>query len=316
MMTGSCVSRCCVCTAPRVKWCDSKDFWDSETCERRMLETDWARCLQCGIGRYIERMDDSKDMDDEDGADEVDEVFEVLWEYHDLFYAIFDFYAILGASDDLTHMQMNSFGQFVNDCHLVDNKSQFCKSAAFDQLFISVDASSAGGKTDEKHNRKKALNRQEFLQCMVKIACMRYVQPGDIVDVSDAVHQLFAIDLEPNMDERVFVEPNEFRDKFEYCEEVDLVLRRHEANLRLVYERACKLRGQSAAKGLANKLISFEEWRDLCRLFELIDVDLTERDITLAFVWSRMRVVDEQSDRGRLMLTHLSCARDRAERQL
>ena len=37
----------------------------------------------------------------------------------------------------------------------------------------------AGGKTDEKHNRKKALNRQEFMQSIVKMACMRYVMPGE-----------------------------------------------------------------------------------------------------------------------------------------
>ena len=35
-------------------------------------------------------------------------------------------------------------------------------------------------------------------------------------------------------------------------------------------------------------------------------VDLSERDVTLAFVMSRMRVVDEQSKVGRLKLTRLS----------
>ena len=41
-------------------------------------------------------------------------------------------------------------------------------------------------------------------------------------------------------------------------------------------------------------------------MFELIDADLTERDATLAFVWSRMRVVDEQTDLGRIKVTHLT----------
>lgn len=260
---------------------------------------------------------------------------------HDLFYCIFDYYAALGTSDDITHMSMNAFGQFVGDCQLADKKSQFCKTTHFDQLFISVDSSGAGGKTDEKYNRKKALNRQEFLQCIVKIACMRYVQPGVIVDVSEALHRLFSADLEPSLDQAIFVEPNgkhgapynasccpligaaafsfsltahcrlfrrlaDFRSKFCYCEEVDTVLRKHENSLRLIYERACQLRGQSLAKGAANKLVGFDEWKDVCRMFELIDADLTERDVTLAFVWSRMRVVDEQGEKGRVALCNLS----------
>ena len=59
------------------------------------------------------------------------------------------------------------------------------------RLFVTVDASN-GKAGDEKYNRKKALNRQEFLQCIVHMACMRYVQPGEVVDVSDAVHYLLS----------------------------------------------------------------------------------------------------------------------------
>ena len=41
-------------------------------------------------------------------------------------------------------------------------------------------------------------------------------------------------------------------------------------------------------------------------MFELIGVDVTDRDVTLAFVASRMRVIDEQKERARIMLTHLA----------
>ena len=90
-----------------------------------MLDCDWQRCLQCGLGRFIYRMDDEKDDDlDDDGVDEVEETYDVIWDCkhhhqpltkhvsppvvsfaliyrrvpspplrvdHDLFYAIFDF---------------------------------------------------------------------------------------------------------------------------------------------------------------------------------------------------------------------------------
>jgi len=288
--------------APRTKWADSRTFWDTDDVERKMFDHDWRRALDCGIGRYILRMDD----DDEPGVDEVQETYDVLWEFHDLINAIFDYYAATSASDDITHMTMNAFTMFVTDCGFADNKSQYCKSTHFDQLFIAVDSSNAGGKTDEKYNRKKALNRQEFIQCLVKIAIMRYVMPAILPDVSEAVHRMLSVDIEPHLDPLIFVEGNDFRDRHTYNEECDSVLRKHEASLRLIYERSCKLRGQSAAKGIANKLVDYDTWKDICRLFELVDVDLTERDATLAFVWSRMRVIDEQSSHGRIQLTYLS----------
>jgi hypothetical protein len=230
----------------------------------------------------------------------------VLWEFHDLIYVVFDYYAATGVSDDFTHLNLNVFTQFCADCRLIDKGSGFCKQTHFDQLFISVDSSNAGGKTDEKFNRKKALNRQEFLQCLVKAACMKYVQPGILLDVSEAVHRLFIADIEPKLDTRVFAESNDFRRMNTYNEECDTVLRSYEASLRLIFERACKLHGQNASKGIANKLVSLACWKDVCKQFGLIDDDVTERDVTLSFVFSRMKVIDEQKERSRILLTHLS----------
>jgi hypothetical protein len=269
-----------------------------------MFDNDWEKCLQCGLGRYIMRLDDADDATDDA---EVEEVAKVMWEYHDLVNVIFDYYAAMGASDDVTHIGPNAFSQFANDCQLIDKHSEWCKATAFDQLFIAVDASSAGGKTSERFNRKKALNRQEFVQCLVKIACMRYVMNGTIVDVSEAVYRMFSSDIEPRLDKKVFAEPNDYRTRFCYVETTDQVLRRYEPTLRLIWARACVLDGQSAAKGVANKMVSYESWKDLCRMFELVsDGDVTERDVTLSFIMSRMRVIDEQKDRSRIILTHLA----------
>jgi hypothetical protein len=58
--------------APRVKWCDSKDFYDTDACECKMFSADWKRALDCGIGRYINRLDDG-----EGDLDEVEEVEKV-----------------------------------------------------------------------------------------------------------------------------------------------------------------------------------------------------------------------------------------------
>ena len=294
---------------PRTKWCDSLDFLDTEECELKLFQCDWERSLACGVGRYILKMDHDEDEDEThlDGMDEVQEVVQVLWEYHDLVYVAFDYYACQGASDDITAMSFNAFAQFVADCGLASNKSKFCKKTHFDQLFIAVDSSNAGGsKTGEKMNRKKALNRQEWLQCLVKMAIMRYVQSGEMADVSEALERLLRVDVEPNLDRQVFVEGNVFRDRYIYNEPVDVILWRHEANLRLIFEKLTRLKGQNAAAGIANKMVSFETWKEFARIFELYGDDLTERHITLAFVWSRMKVIDEEDPKTRVKLTHLA----------
>ena len=149
--------------APRVKWSDSKGFWDNEETDMKMFRCDWRRALACGLAKHIVRLDDeAMDLNNDGVDDEVEEVADVLWEFHELLYCVFDYYGAMGASNDFTHITPNAFADFVNDCRLPDRRSKACKSADFDRLFIAVDAASA--KAQERHNRKKALNRQEFLQ--------------------------------------------------------------------------------------------------------------------------------------------------------
>ena len=98
-----------------------------------MFDSDWARCLSCGIGRLILRLDDEDD-DDADGSDEVKEVADVLWEFHDLINVMFDYYAAQGASSDITEITPNGFQLFASDCGLPDKRSKFSKTADFDRL--------------------------------------------------------------------------------------------------------------------------------------------------------------------------------------
>lgn len=147
---------------------------------------------------------------------------------------------------------------------------------------------------------------------------------GEIADdVADAVHRLFADVIEPSIEcrpdaSKVFRPSNEFRSAHCYTEAVDTVLRSYEPSLRLLHFRwACRLEtGHSSGAGhgasewqLARgeqPSLGIGGWKGLCRAFGLIHADLTERDVALAFAMSRMRVIDEQSDRGRAALEGLT----------
>ena len=237
--------------APRAQCCDARSFYETDEACTKMLATDWKRAVQVALGAYIMRHDDDTGAEAEA---EVDEVYEVLWTYRRFIYALFDFYACIGTSDDIVAIQFNAFTQFTEDFELPDKRSDHCKKKDFDGLFIAADASNVSHKIPEKYKTKKKLNRREWLQVLVQIAIMRYVMPGVIADVSTAVQALFVEYLLPNADPTVAHPSDATRELLCYNEEVDTVLRRHEDALRMLYTRTTALSGATISGGLANKL--------------------------------------------------------------
>ena len=74
-----------------------------------------------GLEKYIVTYDDEGAVDEDgDGvADEIEEVRSVLWENHHLLYMIFDYYASIGASSDIFHIDLNAYHLFLEQCRLV-----------------------------------------------------------------------------------------------------------------------------------------------------------------------------------------------------
>ena len=143
---------------------------------------------------------------------------------------------------------------------------------------------------------------------LVRAAIAKYVSRKVVPDVSRALETLLEIDIRPKLaahPERL-APSNSFRESI-YVEEVDAVLRRHEAALRLIYAELCALKPTTMEDGgLANSLISYPSYMQSLRLFNLINADLTERDGTLAFVWCRMHTINEHAPKPRIRMTHLN----------
>ena len=252
-------------------------FFDTGDVEWLKLSVDWSRALGNGMERFILKNDDDGGADEDgDGvADEVDEVREVLWKHVTLYFCLFDHYASLGG-DSLQTVSLNEWNRFVEDCRLANQKSKYCKRADLDRLFIAVDAASSGGRRD------KALQRPEFLQCLVRLAVLRYVLPGSILDVSHAFGELCVGDVLPSIHAAVRSPPDDFRRRHLYTEAVDRVLRKHEGTLRALFSVVGQYGGQRPAVKALGLLISLSDWRLLTRRLELIDSDLTERDATVS----------------------------------
>lgn len=180
---------------------------------------------------------------------------------------------------------------FVLDCNLAESKSKFCKPADLDRLFVAVDGLTGGKKRD------KALERAEFLQCLVRMAVLKYVQPKIMQDVSEAYERLLVEDIEPRLNPAMFAHPNAFRELC-YTQSVEEVLKRHEESLRSLFSAIARVGRTPATKPLG-PMLTLGEWKTLCKRLMLFDIDLTDRDCNMCFVNSRMAVIDGQSERGK-----------------
>lgn len=209
---------------------------------------------------------------------------------------------------------LNDFTQFVTDCNLPDPSSKYLRKADIDRLFIAVDTASKATEEEESDgmNRAKALSADEFVNAIVQLAAMKYILPvrdkdkaakgagsGEVPTVACAITSLFDNDVS-QLDPNAFLDANAFRRTQCYKEAMDSVLRHHEPSLRTLFGALQIQRGP--AKGLLN----FDGWFKLMRRLELIQVDLTERDVNLAFTWSRMVVPHPYSTAGALRNQNLS----------
>ena len=51
-------------------------------------------------------------------------------------------------------------------------------------------------------------------------------------------------------------------------------------------------------RGPAKKLLTYESWHQFVKRLNFVGPDLSSRDATMAFVWSRMAVTDPHTDKG------------------
>jgi len=299
---------------PRARWCDSKSLYDTEECEARAFEVMWQRACILGLAKLIRKRDDGDSDDEEEGSnggghtssgnqassaetDEVKEVKEVLWDCHDLLSQIFDFYS--SVSGAFGTISLNQWKEFVNDFDLASDKSKFCKTSDTSRLFIAVNAASKFGKPleDGSNEQTTTLTRVEFLMCLVNLAIMRYVMPGTLKDVSEALHVLVVEHMEPQVDPKVFAYYNIFRHLI-YQRKVNEVLLEDEDSLRNMFAVAAA--GASDVAGSKGSgLLGLVEWKAFLKALQLIGKDVSERDASLCFACSRMAVADPISIRGK-----------------
>ena len=128
-------------------------------------------------------------------------------------------------------------------------------------------------------------------------------------DVATAVDRLIAVDVVPKIrkSDPLFLEPaNTFRRKYCYNEEVSEVLRKHAVNLRCIYDNYAYGIGAVGDAFDDKRLLSMNEYRDFLLDCGLLDAQFNENEASWSFVFARMRVIREASERGRTRQLQLS----------
>ena len=265
--------------APRAEDSSSGDFFDSDAVFKRRFDREWGeqKALLGDVG----------------GAD--DDLQMVMWDFDDLMLVLFDFYGSLNSDGRISSLTFNEWTMFYQDFNLHEGSTS--KAAALDRVFISVDTKASalakaereeaerlGRKFDSDADEKKALKRTEFCAALVQIATIRFYDSGEASTIGQAFHRLMMEVIDPLVDYDKLPDPNLFRRSI-YVSSVSEALTEHATSLRFLHKGLSEMEFGKGADRMGAKA-----WLDALRALGFIGIDVTERDVNLCLVWSRMAV--------------------------
>jgi len=177
-----------------------------------VFHCDWRYALNDhGTSIFIQKKDDRTQA--------VEDCRDVFLENVRSIYAMFDYFATLGTGS-LLDIQYSSYKKFVGECRLIVPQSTSLGVGAFDRLFLLVNAGS---------DNIRALDRQEFLQVIIRIAWVKY--EGKFSRFCDALRALLESVIIPRVDSRALHNATTFRELYCYTHEVSEVLQEHRESL-------------------------------------------------------------------------------------
>lgn len=308
------------CWAVRLTEGNSKDFFETPEAMRRLFMADWdvARRSHELTWTIVKAGHDPANWKNLDKAsalkggefDEVDEVQAVLWQHYRMVYGAFDYYAVLFSENenapgepDVFNISLNAYMAFCEQCHMISKK---VPHGEFETIWALVNATDKVTGAEDKHNKGKFLNRQEFFQCLVRCAMLVYIKRGSRGDVSDALSQLLSINLSINLPPFAMQNSDAFRRRMCYIEKTSVVLEANLGSIRTLYEHYAEVSHEQGDAFKDDALMSIGEWMTFCHHVGLIESrQLSVPQCKYIFIWSRIRSIKDLSDREETRLRHL-----------
>eukprot|EP00966_Prymnesium_polylepis_P311569 7199476-Prymnesium_polylepis.1 len=123
-------------------------------------------------------------------------------------------------------------------------------------------------------------------------------------DIAEAVRRTCA-QFEDTLPSEVLQDSNAFRARFCYIERTDMVLRRHLNTITLLFKHF-SASSPDVSSMASSRLMSIDEFfRFVSGLGLIEDGQLTDQEVKLIFLWSRIRSVQGFSNRSQIRLRHL-----------
>jgi len=301
--------------APRQLWGNSRDFFETPEALRKMFLADWNVAVRAhDLGWLIVKSHHDpttwRDIDKNGTHDEIDEVSDALWKHHRVVYGIFEYYSTLysdvetsSGEPDVYAMSFNGWMRFVAECRLISKR---VTHSEFEVIWAIVNAADRATASEDRFNSKSALNRQEFMQCLVRCAITVYVQRGTIGDVSDAVTQLLS-SLTSCLPPAAMQNSNAFRKRFCYVEKTTLVLEAHMRSVMSLYEAYAEVSHGMDDLLRNDSLMSVGEWLTFCTHVGLLESgQITSLTAKKIFMWSRIRTAADLTEASEMKLRHLT----------
>jgi len=233
------------------------------------------------------------------GEDSMSDLQSVMWDCDDVMLILFDYYGSLNSDGRISSITFNEWGMFVEDFQLIDDTIDGCSKAALDRLFIMVDtkasqvareaekAAQKAGLGKEagaiaESDEKRALKRVEFVTILVHVAVIKFVKTRKAKGAAEGLQRLMHEVIDPLVDYDLLPDPNLFRRSC-YVKAVSEPLSQHAESLRCLHTALCEVEF-----GLSAKRLGIKAWLAALRALDLLGIDLSERECTLCFVWSRM----------------------------
>lgn len=304
---------------PRRKWTDSKELYDTDGCLIRAMTCDWNRAMEGGLVKHVtQSYAGGADMhanavasvgrSEAEKKEEIQEILDALIAHARMIYSVFDFYASLGSSLDCNTIGFNAYKSFIADAELTIDRSKHCDDSHYDQMFIQVNSAGAvaaaakARETGIKSEGARSFGRAEMMHMFARVAINRQIFDGSCTDVSQAVHELCEW-CSSKVEPQALASADDFRREYCYVEAVSVVLLAQKRNLRTLFEVYADFPNIKLAD---QKLLSLEDWMLLLKHLHFFDEAFQQREGVLCFVQSRLRAVDEESERGKKRMKHMN----------
>lgn len=298
----------------RKNWCDGRALYEMDDLFEAAFRSDWSSATASPALALYKK--ESTSTDEAGGADALSELAEVMWKHFRLFLQLFDWYSMWWAGqvvpNNVFRIGKQAFKRLIEELGVVKKGSQTLTANTFEQVFLQVTAVQEKASNEGGEAVAPALNRMETLQCLVRIADLVFLRTGEVGTLTQACDKLLSENVARVVakDFRFSTRPNLYGNAFRklncYEKGTSDAILENMSTLKSIFNQYC----YSDKDGVDNELrtsMSFEEYNVFVRDFDICDHLFTPRDATLAFVWARLRVIDDgKSKRGRARLTNLS----------